>query len=96
MGGGFRNNTGGRIKDKHQFISGYKFNLALENSRISGYVTEKIADAFMAGTVPVYWGGDMAKLDFNPEAFINVDDYATLDSFVKDLEEIDNNPQRYL
>lgn len=95
-GGSFRNNVGGGVADKYEFINRFKFNLALENSLLDGYVTEKIADAFYARTVPIYWGGVAAKSDFNPEAFINVEDYATLDTFLEDLKDIDCNPSRYL
>lgn len=95
-GGAFRNNIGYRVKDKIEFISGYKFNLALENSKTKGYVTEKIADAFIANTVPIYWGSEAAKQDFNPDSFINVDDYASLDSFIRDLDRINNDRDRYL
>ena len=95
-GGAFRNNVGGRVKDKIQFISRFKVNLALENSQIKGYVTEKIADAFITHTVPIYWGGNASKSDFNPESFINVDDYDSLDNFISDLHRINSDDDRYL
>jgi len=95
-GGKYRNNIGYRVDNKLAFLSKYKFNLALENSMIDGYVTEKIADAFLAYTVPIYWGGKSALTDFNPASFINVEDYATLDSFIKDLIAIDSDSERYI
>lgn len=95
-GGTFRNNVGGRVADKIDFIGHYKFNLALENSVMPGYVTEKLLEPFAAATVPIYWGSDTAKSDFNPEAYIDVNDYDTLDSFVSDLRRIDGDPAAYL
>lgn len=97
-GGPFRNNIGSPvpIDCKIEFIAGYKFNLALENSSLPGYVTEKIVEPFAAPTVPIYWGAPDVNRDFNPRAFINVSDYATLDSFIRDLDTIDKNPERYL
>lgn len=95
-GGKFRNNVGGRVADKHQFLSRYKFNLALENSYLDGYVTEKIADAFLSATVPIYWGGKAAIADFNPASFINVADYDTLDSLVAGIARIDSDRALYL
>ncbi len=95
-GGAFRNNTGGRVPDKLQFIKDFKFNLALENSDVPGYVTEKILEPFAAYTVPIYWGNKAVSGDFNPEAFINVADYVNIDSFVTDLKHIDNDDTRYL
>ena len=54
-------------------MSEYRFALVMENSNAPGYVTEKIANAFMAGTIPVYYGTkDVFRL-FNPDAFIYYD-----------------------
>ncbi len=55
-GGAFRNNIGGRVNDKIDFISNFKFNLALENSIMPGYVTEKILEPYAGTTIPIYWG----------------------------------------
>lgn len=97
-GGTYRNNVGGRIPwdGKIEFIANYKFNLALENSALPGYVTEKIVEPFAAPTVPVYWGAPDVDEDFNPEAFINVGSYTSIDKFIADLKEIDSNDDRYL
>lgn len=97
-GGPYRNNIGGCVPIDHkiEFIAGYKFNLALENSSLPGYVTEKIVEPLAANTVPVYWGAPDVALDFNPEAYINVADYASIDSFIADLKAIDNDASRYL
>lgn len=95
-GGAWRNNVGGRVADKLEFIAGYKFNLALENSVMPGYVTEKILEPFAAATVPIYWGSEAAVSDFNPEAFVNVRDYATNDSLIAALRRLDTDPAAYL
>lgn len=95
-GGSYRNNSGGKVVDKVTFISKFKFNLALENSLLDGYVTEKIIEPISAHTVPIYFGGNKVKLDFNPESFIHVTDYNNLDSLVRDIARIDNDPQLYL
>ncbi len=51
---------------KHQTIAAYPFCLAFENSIATDYVTEKIYDCLMAGTVPIYLGTpDVAE--FVPE-----------------------------
>ncbi len=95
-GGAFRNNVGGRVAEKIPFIANYKFNLALENSLMPGYVTEKILEPFAAATVPIYWGDDAAKQDFNPEAFVNVNDYDSFDSLIREIKRLDNDPAAYL
>lgn len=95
-GGKFRNNVGGRVNDKLEFISRYKFNLALENSIMDGYVTEKIIDPINARTVPIYFGGDKVREDFNPDSFINVLDFDSKESLINEIRRIDSDPQLYL
>lgn len=95
-GGPFRNNVGGPVDSKLDFIYNYKFNLALENSIVDGYVTEKIVEPMAASTVPIYWGSDMVKSDFNPDAFINVNDFADSASLIKYIAELDTDHARYL
>ena len=34
----------------------FRFAMAFENANVSGYVTEKIVNAFLAGAIPIYWG----------------------------------------
>jgi len=50
----------------------HKFTLAYENSLAPYYCTEKIMDAFLAGSIPIYWGDPKVNLDWNSKAFINV------------------------
>jgi len=57
----FRNNTqqipdtGNRWSDKINYISNSIYNVCPENSKGEGYFTEKIFNAFEAGTIPIYW-----------------------------------------
>jgi len=50
---------------KYDLLSQYKFNLCFENSLAEGYVTEKLFQALIAGTIPIYWGDDYAWTDFS-------------------------------
>lgn len=55
----------------------FGFVVSMENKVAPGYITEKIGTAFCAGAVPIYWGDTATVCDFfNPEAFINVRDFA--------------------
>ena len=49
----------------------YKFAIASENARYSGYVSEKLTSSFRAHAVPIYWGDPTVAEEYNPEAFIN-------------------------
>ncbi|PAF45293.1 glycosyltransferase family 10 [Helicobacter sp. 11S02629-2] len=95
-GGRAANNIGGPVKDKIAFQSGYKFSLAIENSSHKGYVTEKIMDAFLAGSVPIYWGASDVNLDFNKESFINLNDFANLESALEYIKKLDSDDALYL
>jgi hypothetical protein len=53
------------LADKWDGLAPYRYSVAVENSRHEHYWTEKIADCFLAGTVPNYWG-DPAIRDYFP------------------------------
>jgi hypothetical protein len=46
----------GTVDDKLATLTRYKFTLAIENTRFRGYISEKLFDCFLAGTIPVYDG----------------------------------------
>ena len=95
-GGRFRNNIGGAVANKIKFQSEYKFAIAFENTSYDGYCTEKLMEAFAAGTVPIYWGDPRVVKDFNPESFINAHDYNSFDEVVERVKEIDSDDAQYL
>jgi len=54
------------IESKARAIKDYKFCITPENDLYPGYVTEKPFEAWLAGTVPVWWGDDsLGFLDMN-------------------------------
>ncbi len=48
------------------------FNLCPENGMFPGYYTEKIPEAFFAGTLPITWCDSNVVVDFNPRAILNL------------------------
>ena len=82
-------------KAKMEFLKNYKFNLCFENSSYAGYTTEKLYEAYMYGTVPIYWGSPTIECDFNPKAFLNWHDYQDDDAFFKAIVEVDTTPELY-
>ena len=94
-GGRHLNNIGGPVKDKRAFQSNYKFSIAFENASAKGYTTEKILQAFSAGTIPIYYGNPRVSEDFNTKAFINCHDYNSFEEVVERVKEVDNSPELY-
>ena len=94
--GRWRNNTGGPVADKLDFQKRCKFSIAFENCSHPGYMTEKICDAFAAGTVPIYWGDPLVTETFNPESFVNCRDFASIDEVVARVKEIDGDDALYM
>ncbi len=75
-------NYRGQVPDKYAAISRYRFSITYENSRCTGYVTEKILDCFTAGTVPVYLGAP------------NITDYVPAGCFI-DAEAFKNEEELF-
>uniref|UniRef100_H3H520 Fucosyltransferase n=2 Tax=Phytophthora ramorum TaxID=164328 RepID=H3H520_PHYRM len=74
----------------------YKFVLAFENTRAAGYVTEKLVNAFLAGSVPVYWGDSKTVSElFNPESFIDCGRFDSLQDCAEYVVRVDDSPEMY-
>lgn len=74
----------------------YRFALVMENANLPGYVTEKLVNAFKAGTIPIYWGGGgYADQIFNPKAFIDVSKFNSLEACADYIVKVDDNPSLF-
>lgn len=95
----------GSVKDKIACVSQYKFCICYENSVDQlGYVTEKIFDCFVAGTIPLYLGAPNITQYVPKNCFIDRRDFkdnAAVYKFMKDMsrdtyEEYRANIKRFL
>jgi hypothetical protein len=59
--------TGSKI----ELLKNFKYNICFENTIKSGYVTEKLLEAKVAGCIPIYYGHEDVRKDFNTKSFIN-------------------------
>ena len=60
-----------------------------------GYLSEKLLNAFTAGTIPVFWGASTgARALFNPRAYVDVSDYPSVAAAVADVHAIVHDTQR--
>ena len=55
--------------------------LCFENDLYPGYVTEKVLEAWLGWTIPLYWGDDVSGI-LNPKAIINLANFSTMKDFV--------------
>ena len=91
-GGKYANNVGGPVANKRDFISKYLFNIAFENSSFPGYTTEKIAEPWLEGCIPIYWGDPEIARDINPDCFINMHNFNSFDAAITYIKEVDASP----
>ncbi|MFC1567284.1 glycosyltransferase family 10 domain-containing protein [Thermodesulfobacteriota bacterium] len=61
------------IEDKWDGLARYKYHIALENSSIENYWTEKLGDAYLAGCYPIYYGCPNIEKYFKPSALTIID-----------------------
>lgn len=63
-------NYRGSVANKLVALNNYRYALVMENQRQPGYITEKLLDCFVSGTLPLYWGA--------PDIFTYIPEQATI------------------
>lgn len=79
--------------EKLNVLSNFNFSLALENSISSGYHTEKLLHAKVAGNIPLYYGADTVSEDFNKNSFINITSKNT-EEIIEIVNELQNDRKK--
>lgn len=93
-GGPFLNNIGYCVKDKRGFQKDHLFSVAYENEASPGYQTEKIVDAFVARSIPLYWGSDRVEDEFNPKAFVHARRFRNEAEFIDHVVSLSEDYER--
>ena len=83
------------MKAKNEWLQDYKFNICFENSSYPGYATEKLYEAYIGGTIPIYWGSSTIEVDFNPRAFLNWFDYGSDEALIEAVIKLDQDKDKY-
>lgn len=74
----------------------YRFVFAMENLKKDKYVTEKLLNALIAGSIPIYYGDSKwVKSVFNEKCIIFVDDFPSLEDCAEYVKKVDNTPALY-
>ena len=63
----------------------FRFNIAIENSQVDLYFTEKILDCFSTGTIPIYWGCPSINTYFDKEGIITFNSIEELEQIIPTL-----------
>jgi hypothetical protein len=73
---------------KYQFFLDHKhkYSICFEHSSYPGYCTEKLMDAFLGGSLPIYWGSPTINEEFNDKAFVNVMKQKNVIELIKNLD----------
>ncbi|MGJ8633866.1 MAG: glycosyltransferase family 10 domain-containing protein [Luteolibacter sp.] len=72
------------LENKADAIDSYRYHLVIENHSCQHHWTEKLADAFLGYSVPIYFGCTNLKDYFPKESFITID----INDYGKSLEAI--------
>lgn len=80
-------------RPKLDLLNNYKFNLCFENTLSDGYVTEKLFEAKLGGCIPIYWGDEACKKDFNPASFIYANDFPSLENLAAHVKKVYESPE---
>lgn len=74
--------TGKPIREKLEIAKNYRYTISFENEVYPGYVTEKLIEAYLSETVPLYRGNLSGEMSINHSCFFNLMDYRDLEEFV--------------
>eukprot|EP00013_Stygamoeba_regulata_P010015 CAMPEP_0177673094 /NCGR_PEP_ID=MMETSP0447-20121125/25732_1 /TAXON_ID=0 /ORGANISM="Stygamoeba regulata, Strain BSH-02190019" /LENGTH=750 /DNA_ID=CAMNT_0019180887 /DNA_START=62 /DNA_END=2310 /DNA_ORIENTATION=+ len=95
--GGWEGSFGDMMRRKQDLIGRYHFFLVFENNnQVDDYVTEKLANALLAGTLPVYYGTRTVDR-WIPAAnsIIRVDDFISPRHLAEHLRRVAADPDLY-
>jgi hypothetical protein len=84
MGRGYR-----PFADKAEGLAPYRYSVVIENTREPSYFTEKLVDALLCDTVPIYWGApDIAEF-FDASGMILCESQADIQAALSRISEQD-------
>lgn len=73
------------IENKETGLKPYMFSFCIENAKYDLYYTEKLMDALVTKTIPIYWGSNKINTIFNTEGFIMYDETFDINMITEDL-----------
>lgn len=86
----------GHLENKADAISPYRYHLVIENHSCPHHWTEKLADAYLGYSLPIYFGCTNVADYFPPDSFIQIDirDYSAARATIEQTLLNDDYPRR--
>ena len=81
------------------FLHRFKFMICFENTALPCYLTEKLHNAWLGGTIPIYWGASKSLEWLNPRAFLYLEEGASdgaISRLIDRVVELDNDDAKYM
>jgi len=85
----YGNYVGKPVANKYDIAKDYKYSVCFENDHFPGYITEKLIDAYLTETIPLYWGNLGNDNVINRTSFVNLADYNSIDDCIQSISQID-------
>jgi hypothetical protein len=85
----FGSYSGKVVKSKVDVARDYKYSICFENDLYPGYVTEKLLEAYLSETVPLYWGDLGDDTYYNKKSFINLKDFESTRDWIAAIRDHD-------
>jgi|TARA_R110001592_G_scaffold292525_1_gene562016 hypothetical protein len=79
------------IDSKLDGLKDFRYSIVIENSISEYYITEKIMDCFVTGTIPIYWGSPRLGEFFDERGIIRFNSSEELGELLETLSEEDYN-----
>jgi hypothetical protein len=76
------------VNEKYSVAKNYQYMFCLENDLYPGYVTEKLVEAYVCETVPLYWGATDGNTYLNSRSFMNLRDFEDIATWAKRVSSI--------
>lgn len=72
-----------------------RFSLIIESTDANYFITEKIIHSFYDKTIPIFFGTREISSIFNNKAFINFNDFSSIDDLLQYVKKVDNDANLY-
>ena len=70
------------IDYKLDALKEYRYSFIIENDNNDIYFSEKLIDAFMTGTIPIFWGSNIKSI-FDQDGILFINEFSEIEEYLK-------------